>query len=101
MTDPLAPRTTATASRPSGTGLAGGQPSAGAACGARGYASRIDITAPAAPTPASQAADSPTPPRPRARRRSATRLLEVRLVVVLERRLIPGPESAAQLGQKV
>src|SRR5215211_8930561 len=38
MTDPLAPSTTATASRPSGTGLAGGQPWAGAACGSRGQA---------------------------------------------------------------
>src|SRR4029450_14145062 len=36
MTDPLAPSTTATASRPSGTGRAGGQPGAGATWGGRG-----------------------------------------------------------------
>jgi hypothetical protein len=36
MTDPLAPSTTATANRPSGTGGAGGPPPAGAACGAGG-----------------------------------------------------------------
>jgi hypothetical protein len=36
----------------------------------------IDTTAPAAPTPATQAADSPTPRRPRARRRTATAFRE-------------------------
>jgi len=36
MTGPLAPGTTATARRPRGTGLGGGQPSGGAARGGRG-----------------------------------------------------------------
>src|SRR4029453_6804397 len=86
MTDPLAPSTTATASRPSGTGLAGGRLWPGVACGARGEAVRIDTPPRAVPPPASQAADSPTPRRRRARRRSATRLrtaLEPRLVIFM------------------
>ena len=91
MTDPLAPSTTATTSRPSGTGLAGGQPSAWAGVGAAGEALRIDTTAPAVPTPASQAADSPTRTR-RARRRGAPRrrtALGLRLVMALPFRSTP------------
>src|SRR4029453_9485960 len=86
MTDPLAPSTTATASRPSGTGLAGGRLWPGVACGARGQAVRIDTTPPAVPPPAHHAAGSPTPRRRRARGRRATRLgtaLELRLVILM------------------